>query len=86
MDILVASAEHVEDFFTRLRDELAFYIGVLNLCDRLRERNVTFCIPTILTDSRKLRTFQTLCDLSLALSIQHPVGNSIRAEDQRLYI
>ncbi len=86
VDILVESAEHVEDFFTRLRDELAFYIGVLNLCDRLRERNVAFCIPTILADSRKLRTFQTLCDVSLALSIQHPVGNSIHAEDQRLYI
>ena len=86
VDILVESAEHVEDFFSRLRNELAFYIGVLNLCDKLRERGVSFCIPAMLPDDHKLRLFQNLCDVSLALSIQHPVGNSICAKDQLLYI
>ena len=85
-DILVESAEHVEDFFIRLRDELSFYIGVLNLSDRLRERNVALCIPQMLPDDRKLRAFQNLRDVSLALSIRHPVGNSLHADNQQLYI
>ena len=86
VDVLAESAEHVESFLTKLRDELAFYIGVLNLCDSLREKNVAFCIPDMLPDERKLRSFENLCDVSLALSARNVVGNSLHAEDQWLYL
>ena len=41
------SADHVSSYFTMLRAELAFYVGCLNLRDRLTRHGepVTFPVP-----------------------------------------
>jgi len=42
---LAQSADHIKSFFTMLLTELGFYIGCLNLRDRLEEFGAATCLP-----------------------------------------
>jgi DNA mismatch repair ATPase MutS len=70
-----------------LRTELAFYIGALNLRDRLAAIGAPFTMPEPAPPgSRRLR-FQGLYDTALALTLGHrPVGNSVDADGKRLVV
>ena len=74
---LAQSREHVRNFFNALRTELAFYIGCLNLRDRLADLGepIGFATPAV-SEERRL-SFQGLYDVSLALSM----GESVVAND-----
>lgn len=84
---LAQAAEHVLGFFNKLRTELAFYIGALNLYERLKEikEPITFPLPTI---SQKHRhAFKGLYDICLALTMNRKiVGNDLNANDKSLII
>ncbi len=77
------SADHIDNFLGVLRNELAFYIGGLNLYDRLSELGEPVVFPEVLPADRRQRSFEGLYDASLALTKeQEVVGNDVSAEDK----
>jgi hypothetical protein len=78
------SADHVKGFFLLLRDELAFYLGCLNLRMRLIDRGQTVCYPVPAAGTDRLDA-RGLYDASLALTLDGPVtGNDVAADGRRL--
>ncbi|MBS0326476.1 MAG: hypothetical protein JSS46_08025 [Proteobacteria bacterium] len=86
---LAQSTEHVLNFFLVLRVELAFYIGCVNLADRLDALRVTRCFPQprpCPSQSGQLR-FEGLRDPCLALTLgRDVVGNDVDADGRQLVI
>jgi hypothetical protein len=82
---LGASTAHILSFFKMLRAELAFYIGCLNLHERLRAKGEPVCFPDPVPDADCLIHARGLYDLSLSLNMEaRPVGNDLSAERERL--
>ena len=81
------SAEHILNFFIMLQTELAFYLGAINLHDRLAEIGEPVCFPVpVLAGERRL-SFEGLYDISLALSMGQPVvANDIDIDNKSLII
>ena len=78
------SADHVKGFFGQLRDELAFYLGCLNLRMRLVARGQPVCYPVPAAGAGRLDA-RGLYDASLALTLDGPVtGNDVAADGRRL--
>lgn len=86
-DALAKSAEHIGSFFHMLQTELAFYIGCLNLRERLVQLEAPFAFPLANEFSPPRFSSMDLYDVSLALSMnKRPVGNDIKASDKSLII
>jgi DNA mismatch repair ATPase MutS len=84
---LAQATEHIECFFAMLRRELAFYIGCLNLADKLHELGMPTCIPDLQSMESTDRSWQGLYDISLALTKDKAVvENNLDAKDKQLYI
>jgi Mismatch repair ATPase (MutS family) len=84
---LAQAAEHIEGFFTMLQNELAFYVGCLNLSDSLRVLGMPACIPELLPEEQEKRSWKELYDISLALTKNDTVtGNWLSVEDKKLYL
>ena len=82
---LAQSAEHVRSFFTMLRAELAFYVGCVNLHDRLSARGEPVCFPMALSPTRDALSAEGLYDVCLALrSDGDVVGNDLAADGRSL--
>ncbi len=84
---LAEATEHIENFLNMLRNELAFYVGCINLKEQLEQigNPVTFPVPYEVNERR--HTFQGLYDVSLALTMkQSIVGNDINADAKNLAI
>lgn len=78
------AADHVRDFFNMLRVELAFYVGCINLHNRLVLKGEPVCIPVPVPDGQRL-SFQDLYDVGLTLSVDRPVvGNEAEADGKNL--
>ena len=86
-DALAKSAEHIGSFFQMLQTELAFYIGCLNLHERLLELQAPFSFPDA-SEAEALRfSSSELYDVCLALSAnKRPVGNDIAGDGKALII
>lgn len=84
---LAQSTDHIDNFLKRLRAELAFYIGCLNLAEQLAQLGTAICFPEPAgLDERKLR-FTGLYDICLALTMkQKIVGNDVSADGKELFI
>jgi hypothetical protein len=79
------SADHVKSFFSMLRLELAFYLGCLNLHDRLAGKQEPVCFPEPLAASQLALTAQGIYDVCLTLHLQSRViGNDINADGKSL--
>jgi hypothetical protein len=79
------SADHVKSFFGMLRLELAFYLGCLNLHDRLEVKGEPFCFPEPLAAGQPSLTAEGIYDVCLALHLGNPVvGNGINADGMSL--
>lgn len=81
------ATDHVRGFFSQLRAELAFYLGCLNLRDRLLAAGLPVCypVPSALLGDRL--TARGLYDPGLALTLgpgQRVVGNDVSADGRRL--
>lgn len=81
------SASHVLNFFRALRAELAFYIGCLNLHDRLQEIGCKYCMA----DPRPMEEYRFSCqelyDVCLALQMKKAIsGNTISAANKHLAV
>ncbi|MDR0917303.1 MAG: hypothetical protein LBN02_09000 [Oscillospiraceae bacterium] len=65
---LSQAAKNLQGFFTSLREELAFYIGCLNIEDALRELGMPMCVPKMNPMDSKKREWRDQYDVSLALT------------------
>ncbi len=77
---LARSAKRIIRVFRSLRRELAFYVGCLNLADRLSEVSCPICFPQVDEQGEETLSFTGLYDASLALTANRPpVGNDLAA-------
>jgi hypothetical protein len=82
--VLAQSADHVQHFFEMLRAELAFYVGCLNLADRLAALDEPICLPEVFTEGTVFSA-RTLYDVALVLTSTSPVvGNEVSADGKSL--
>ncbi|ORV99438.1 MutS-related protein [Mycobacterium kyorinense] len=81
------SADHVQGFFGRLRTELAFYLGCLNLHKWLNEFGVPTCFPVPTPIESPQFQCRDLRDVGLCLaSARKVIGNDIEADDKSLIV
>ena len=86
-DALARSADHVLAFFALLRAELAFYVGALNLHERLAAAGTPLCVPVPAPLGEPRFAAEDLRDAGLALRTERPVvGNDAAADDCRLVV
>ena len=88
---LAQSADHIRAFFQMLQAELGFYLGCLNLRDRLTAKDQPVCFPGPAVPAsagpEKGRLFaRGLYDASLALSLgdARAAGNDVAADGRQL--
>ncbi|GAA5051308.1 MutS-related protein [Nocardia callitridis] len=75
-EVVSRAADKVQAFFRQLRTELGFYIGCLNLHERLGRMGAPICLPQPVVGSPALQC-RDLRDPSLCLSSNAVVGNDI---------
>ncbi len=81
------SADHIKSFFAMLRLELGFYVGCLNVRDRLVAKGENLCIPRPLSWGPPSLAFTGLGDVCLSLRLEKPVvGNSADAYGKSLVV
>jgi hypothetical protein len=81
------SADHILSFFRMLRSELGFYVGCLNLQDRLAGKGEPICFPEPFAVGKAILSVRGLYDLCLSLSVEERVvGNDVTADDKLLVI
>lgn len=61
------AADNIMNFFIILRQELAFYIGAMNLSSQITKKGKPFCFPEVLSNKKKNESFSQLYNLSLVL-------------------
>jgi MutS domain V len=84
---LAESGDHVLSFFKTLRTELAFYIGCVNLHDRLASKGEPVCFPTPGAADERKHSFSGLYDVCLSLHMEpRVVGNAADADEKSLVI
>ncbi|MGI6285575.1 hypothetical protein SEF58_07125 [Neomoorella humiferrea] len=84
---LAQSADHILAFFKTLRAELAFYIGCLNLYERLSSIEEPVCFPLPAAPGERRHAFKGLYDVCLALTLEQKiVGNDVNADQKDLVI
>jgi hypothetical protein len=82
---LAQSADHIKGFFRLLCGELGFYLGCLNLRDRLLARGLPVCYPVPAPMRSDRFDARGLYDASLALTLDGPVtGNDVSADGRQL--
>lgn len=83
---VVAVRDAIRSFFTALRKELAFYIGCLNLENRLQEWGISYAFP-VPREEPDILSACGLCNISLALRTQgRVIANAITAEKKPLIL
>ena len=81
------SADHIESFFTMLRSELGFYVGCLNLSERLASIGEPMTCPEPCGTEPVRYSCEGLCDVSLVLQTGgRVVGNDVTADGRPLVI
>jgi len=82
---LAQSTDHILSFFRMLQAELAFYVGCLNLHERLTEKREPTCFPVPLAASRGALSARGLYDVCLTLNMEDPVVvNELNADGKSL--
>jgi DNA mismatch repair ATPase MutS len=78
---LAQSNDHILGFFRMLRTELAFYVGCLNLHDRLTAKGEPLSFPLPAPCAERRFTVRGLYDVCLSLSLKgRAVGNEVDAD------
>jgi DNA mismatch repair ATPase MutS len=84
---LAQSTEHILRFFNMLRAELAFYIGCLNLHERLAQKGEPVSFPLPVAPDERRHSFKGLYDVCLSLNLEQKiVGNDVNADNKNLVI
>ncbi|WP_405137611.1 MutS-related protein [Nocardia sp. NBC_01388] len=86
-EVVSYAADHVHDFFQRLRTELGFYIGCLNLRDRLTLAGLPTCLPIIHPAGTSALRCIGLRDITLSVTADRAViGNNVAADARSLIV
>lgn len=86
-NVLAQSAEHILSFFTMLHTELAFYVGCLNLYNKITSKGEPVCFPQPEDFVERKHSFKGLYDICLSLIVdKKTVGNDINADGRSLVI
>ncbi|MGW4636730.1 MutS-related protein [Nocardia sp. NPDC004415] len=86
-EVVGYAADHIHSFFERLRTELAFYIGCLNLRDRLTEAGIPTCLPSVAPAGEAGLRCAGLRDVTLCLTGGgEVVGNDLDATGRELLV
>jgi hypothetical protein len=86
-DAVAQAADHVKSFFAMLRLELAFYLGCLNLRERLDDKGEPTCFPAALPAGPRSITAEGLYDACLTLHVDdRVVGNELAADGRSLVV
>ena len=81
------AVDHVHGFFAMLRVELGFYVGCLNLAERLAELGEPTTVPAALAPGELALSARGLYDVSLRLTTSEPVaGNDLDAGHKSLVL
>lgn len=83
------AVDHVLGFFTVLRAELGFYVGCLNLSDRIARKGQPLTIPEALSMPATATALSAkgLYDIALTLSMdERAVGNDLQANGKQLIV
>lgn len=73
---VATSTDHIVSFFSMLRNELAFYMGCLNLYDHLKEKRAELCFPEPATSGTRCWSYSGLYDACLSIKMAHqPISN-----------
>lgn len=81
------SVDHILSFFHMLRTEIAFYIGGINLRDKLASLGLTASAPEAVGRDQSCFTCGGLYDVCLAISMNRAVvGNDIDGDGKKLVI
>ncbi|MFB0934972.1 MAG: hypothetical protein QMB52_04310 [Propionivibrio sp.] len=84
---MAQSTDHILSFFEMLRMELAFYIGCLNLHDRLASQGIPIAFPVPGEAAERSLQFRNLYDATLALELgSSVVANDLVADGKNLVI
>jgi DNA mismatch repair ATPase MutS len=84
---LAQSTDHIRNFFTMLRTELAFYVACLNLYEQLAQKGEPTCFPLPMPLDERRHSFKGLYDVCLALILKpRVVGNDVNADNKDLVI
>lgn len=84
---LAQSVDHIENFILNLKTEMAFYIGCLNLNEKLSEIGEHVCFPEPAEFGKHKHHFKGLYDVCLSLTMKKSVtGNDLEATDKNLVI
>lgn len=67
------SADHIDSFLTVMRTELAFYVGCINLYERLAGLGEPIAFPDPVAVGERRHTFRGLYDIALALTVERRV-------------
>ena len=85
---LTQSTDHILSFFKMLRLELGFYVGCLNLHERLTEKGEPTCFPEPLplASGAEFRC-ESLYDVCLSLRLsERAAGNDVRSDGKALFV
>lgn len=86
-DALAQSTDHILSFFTMLRNELAFYVGCLNLHGQLQQKGVPISFPLPVAASERRHSSNEFYDACLALTAEQKIiSNDVKADDKDLVI
>jgi hypothetical protein len=84
---LAQSMDHILSFFTMLRTEVAFYVGCVNLHERLTKLGEPTCFPVPAAVGERWHSYQGLYDVCLALRMgRGVVGNDGSADGRDLVV
>lgn len=84
---LAQSSDHILSFFKALQLELGFYIGCLNLKEKLAAKNEPICWPAPRPAEMKALRCQGLYDVCLSVNIvDRVVGNDIAGDNKDLIV
>jgi hypothetical protein len=85
-DAAARAAAHIKSYFALLRAELAFYVGCLNLADRLASVSAPPSFPTP-EPCQRVFSCAGLCDASLALALgDQAVDNDVETGGKPLVV
>jgi hypothetical protein len=86
-NVLAQSADHILSFFEMLRTELGFYVGCLNLRDRLKLMEAPICFPRPEASGTRSHHSNGLYDVCLALTMgRKVVSNTVNADGMNLVL
>jgi DNA mismatch repair ATPase MutS len=79
------SNDHILAFLRMMQTELGFYVGCLNLHERLAAKGEPFCFPRAVASDQRVHAFEGLYDVCLSLSMaKRVIGNDFDASGKHL--